>query len=117
MPRTGPDWRRVAGRFALVAAFLGVALFAVAIVRYVVTDRGYSRLSNVDARTRTEVARALQGFTSQEITDSNEMNPAFKKHMSPGRHYIRYTILGSSDGIDVIYESDGRLVAYWPQYE
>jgi len=117
MIRKSLDGRRIVSRIVIMAIMLGAVIVTAAIVRYVVTDRGYERLCNSNAKTRNEVTNVLRGFSSRAITNPNEMNPAFRKHMLPGRQYIRYTILGSSNGIDVVYDSDGRLVAYWPQYE
>lgn len=103
----------VAGGVAIV--FVGWLWLEIA--RFFLTDHAYSQLVEGNVTTREEVERILDGFRQEVVTELDGESAPLAKHLGPNREYVRFTLLGARHGIDVVFDSQGNIVALWPDYE
>ncbi len=108
--------RKIVVTIGLVAVSL-LALYAASLYAYFATDASYERLVSERPATRAQVEMILSGFHRSRVTDRHLMNVEIEKAMTPAMHYERYTKYGMGGGIDVVYGSQGEVVAIWPNYE
>jgi hypothetical protein len=108
--------RRLLGRtLAIVTVAVSVMVGWAACALWT-TDQAYDRLISSDAQSRSAVRRALGDFQETHITRTNEASPLLKEFVKPGFHYVRYTNW-SGLPIDVVYDTQNRVVRIWPEYE
>jgi len=109
------SWKSRLGALLLVALVIAGILFGTG---YWLADSAYTRLLSEKPSTRGEVLTALSGFQEQPITHPEKMQPVLRDRAVTVKElkYYRYTnFLGFS--IDVVYDSEYRVYATWPEYE